>query len=102
MTASSKFTPLRDFILVRPLDRLKNLSSIIEVVSEEKHTRGEVVAVGPGMPNDIGTTNPMDVRIGDRVCYGNGTYLDFPKFYIDGEDFLVIREADVCWIEGAA
>jgi len=99
VTASSKFTPLRDYILVRPLDRLKNLSSIIEVVSDEKDTRGEVVAVGPGMPNDIGTTVPLDVEVGDRVCFGNGTYLSFPNVVIDGEAFLVVREADICWIE---
>lgn len=102
MTASAIFAPLRDYILVRPLDRFKNLSSIIEVVSDEKHTRGEVVAVGPGLPTDIGTVSPMDVEVGDRVCFGNGTYLDFPKIDLAGEEFMVIREADVCWIEGRA
>lgn len=100
MTASARFTPLRDFILVRPLDRLKNLSSIIEVVSGEKNTRGEVVAVGPGVLNDVGAVTPLDVEVGDRVCFGNGTYLDFPKIDIEGEEFMVVREADICWIEG--
>lgn len=102
MSASAKFTPLRDFILVRPIDRLKNLSSIIEVVSDEKDTRGEVVAVGPGMIDGVGRLVPIDVQIGDRVCFGNGTYLDFPKVDLGGEEFAVIREADVCWIEARA
>lgn len=99
MTASAKFTPLRDYILVRPVDRLKNLSSVIEVVSDEKDTRGEVVAVGPGNLNGVGQIVPLDVEIGDRVCFGNGTYLSFPKVEIAGEQFAVMREADICWIE---
>lgn len=100
MTASVKFTPLQDYILVRPFDRLKHLSSLIEVVSDEKDTRGEVVAVGPGKRDeDTGHLQPLDVRVGDRVCYGNGTYLDFPNMDIEGERFLVMREADICWIE---
>jgi co-chaperonin GroES (HSP10) len=100
MSASIKFIPLRDYLLVRPFDRLKNLSSIIEVVSDEKDTRGEVVAVGPGLKDEkTGGLLPMAVRVGDRVCYGNGTYLDYPKLDIEGETFLVLREPDICWIE---
>jgi co-chaperonin GroES (HSP10) len=96
----SQFKPLRDQILVRPLDRLKNLSTIIEVVSDEKNTRGEVIAVGPGMINEkTKRVMPMDVKVGDRIVYGNGTYLDFQRIELDGEELLVMREADVCWVE---
>jgi chaperonin GroES len=99
-----KFKPLRDQILVRPVDRLANLGSgLIEVVSDEKDTRGEVVAIGPGMKDEkTGRLLPMDVKVGDRVVYGNGTYLSFPDVKLAGERLLVMREADICWIEETA
>ena len=49
------------------------------------------MAIGPDV---------TDVKIGDFIKYGNGTYLDWPVHKIDGEDHQLIMEGDVaCVIE---
>lgn len=121
--ASAKLRPLRDVIIVEPLDG--NLSAIIQVVNEHKPVRGTVRAVGPGhypyvyldewgdrlpdhrrdrrkklshSPNFIPTT----VKVGDVVNLGGldqGGY-SFDTFYYGDKLHLMCREADVAGIEG--
>ena len=79
--------PLNDRLAVRPHKR--ELSSIIHVENNEKFNEGTVVAIGPKV---------HDVKVGDFVKYGNGTYLDWPVFKIDGEELQFIQEADVACI----
>ena len=82
--------PLNGRLAVRPHKR--ELSSIIHVENTEKFNEGTVMAIGPKV---------TDVKVGDFVKYGNGTYLDWPVFKIDGEELQFIQEADVaCIVEG--
>jgi hypothetical protein len=38
--------------------------------------------------------------VGERIKYGNGTYLDWPTHQIDGENHQLIQEGDVaCVVE---
>ena len=77
--------PLRDKILVRPLDRKQ--SEVLAVVSSEKFNLGEVVATGPKADS---------VKVGDRIRFGTGDgYLTYPEW----RGFLVLAEADVCFVE---
>ena len=40
------------------------------------------------------------VAPGDFIKYGNGTYLDWPVYTFDGQDYQIIQEADVaCVVE---
>ena len=83
--------PLRDKIVVRPLDRKQ--SEVIIVVNSEKFNLGEVVACGPKADS---------VKPGDRVRFGTDEgYLSYTE-WLDarGEKFLVMQEADVCFVEG--
>lgn len=84
--------PLRDRILVRPLER--KASEVIFVVNSEKFNLGEVVATGPKVDS---------VAPGDRIRFGTTEeYLTYPEWQAaNGERFLVLAEADVCFVEEA-
>ena len=79
--------PLNDRLAVRP--HIRELSSIIQVQNTEKFNEGTVVAVGPRV---------TDVKVGDFIKYGNGTYLDWPVFKVDGQDLQFIQEGDVACV----
>lgn len=91
--------PRQDYMLVKPIARTH--SAVLEVVTHEKHCRGEVIAVGPGTRDKKGNLRPLDTRVGDIVAFGDGR-LDLWPIYRDtpeGEPYRVIQEADVCYIE---
>ncbi len=89
-----KFRPLHDRIVVRRLESEERTKGgiIIPDTAKEKPQEGEVVAVGPGARNDEGQIVALDVKAGDRILFGkwSGT-----EIKIDGEDFLIMKEADV-------
>lgn len=93
-----KFLPMQDYILVRPEERLK--SAVLQVVMSEKPNTGEVVAVGPGKVDDKGRLHPMDVKVGDRIRFGTDAgYLNYPEYWENWQRYLILQEADVCWVE---
>ena len=77
--------PLRDRVVVQP--RVRKLSDIIAVTNNEKFNEGTIVAVGP---------NVTDAMVGDWIKYGNGTYLDWPVHTMEGQDYQIIQESDIC------
>jgi co-chaperonin GroES (HSP10) len=79
--------PINDRVLVRPIAR--SLSEILIVQNKEKFNEGTIVAIGPKV---------LDVKVGERIKYGNGTYLDWPLHKIDGQDHQLIQEADVACV----
>ena len=85
------FRPKHDKILVRPLDRKR--SEVVIVVAAEKFNLGEVVAIGPKVD---------EVKVGERIRFGTDEgYLNYPEWQAaNGERFLVLAEADVCFVEG--
>lgn len=79
--------PLRDRVVVRPA--VRNISDIIYVNNKEPFNEGTVVAVGPLVDQ---------TQVGDFIKYGNGDYLNWPVQRIDGQDYQIIQEADICAI----
>ena len=77
--------PLRDRVVVKP--QVRNLSEIIYVNNKEPFNEGTVVAIGPDVDQ---------AKIGDFIKYGNGDYLNWPVHNIDGQDYQIIQEADIC------
>ena len=75
--------PIQDRVLVKPA--VVELSSVIFVQNKEKFNQGTVVAVGPGKIDKFGRRKPLDAKPGDRIRYGNGTYLDWPIVEHEGE-----------------
>ena len=92
--------PLRDRIVVLPLERVR--SEVIAVVQEEKPNLGRVVAVGPGRRDKRGRVVPLDVKPGDTVRFGTAEgYLEFPAFEEGGVTYRVLQEADCCFVVDA-
>jgi len=79
--------PLRDRVVVKPL--VRNISDIIYVDNKEPFNEGTIVAIGPLVDQ---------AAIGDFIKYGNGDYLNWPVQRIDGQDYQIIQEADICAI----
>ena len=77
--------PLRDRVVVKPT--VRELSTIIHVNNTEPFNEGTVVAVGPLVDQ---------AKVGDFIKYGNGDYLNWPVQKIDGQDYQIIQEADIC------
>lgn len=97
-----KFRPLHDRVVIKRLDEEGKTAGgiIIPDTVKEKPMRGEVVAVGPGICDQSGKTNPPDVKAGDTVLFGkwSGT-----EIKVDGQGLLVMKETDILGVlEGAA
>ena len=86
--------PLADRVLVKPLVSNEKTAGGIYLpdTAKEKHQEGTVIAVGPGKVSDDGKKIAMEVKVGDRVLYGNysGT-----EVTLDGEEHLIMRESDI-------
>ena len=89
-----KFRPLHDRVVIRRAEGdLKSKGGIIiPDTAKEKPQEGEVIAVGPGSRDESGKLVPLDVKAGDRILFGkwSGT-----EVKIDGEDLLIMKEADI-------
>ncbi len=92
-------TPLHDRVIVKPAEPEETTKGgiIIPDTAKEKPMQGEVIAVGEGRTADDGKKIPMCVKKGDKVLYGkySGT-----EVTIDGEEYLIMREADILAIIG--
>lgn len=91
--------PLQDRVLVRrSAEETKSAGGIILTGSaQEKPSQGEVVAVGNGKKLDHGSTQPMDVKAGDKVLFSKfaGT-----EVKVDDETLLMMKEDDIMGIIG--
>lgn len=86
--------PLHDRVVVRRLEEEKTTASglIIPDSATEKPSEGVIVAAGNGRINDNGDVIALDVKVGDKVLFGQfaGT-----EIKVDGEALLVMREDDI-------
>ena len=97
-----KFRPLHDRVVVRRIEEDERTRGgiIIPDTAKEKPQQGEIVAVGPGAPDDKGKVQPLNVKPGDRVLFGkwSGT-----EVKLDDEELLIMKESDILGVlEGAA
>ena len=86
--------PLGDRVVVQPRKKEEMTSSglVLPDTASEKPQEGSVLAVGPGRVLDNGKRVEMEVKAGDTVLFAKyaGT-----EVKLDGEEYLVIREADL-------
>ncbi|MCM2294102.1 co-chaperone GroES [Allorhizobium sp. BGMRC 0089] len=97
--ASTNFRPLHDRVVVKRVESEEKTKGgiIIPDTAKEKPAEGEVIAVGPGARDDAGKVVALDVKVGDRILFGkwSGT-----EVKIDGQDLLIMKEADIMGIIG--
>ena len=86
--------PLGDRIVVRQLDAQETTKSglVLPDSAKEKPQQAKVLAIGTGRLLDDGTVKSLEIKNGDRVLYGkySGT-----EVFIEGEEYLILREEDV-------
>lgn len=87
--------PLQDRILVLPKKESEDKSEggiIIPDTAKTKPSEGKVVATGNGKKNEDGSTQPLDVKVGDNIIYSKYAGSEIK---VKGEEHLLIREDDV-------
>jgi chaperonin GroES len=86
--------PLHDRVLVRRQEEETKTAGgiVLPGSAAEKPSRGEVVAAGKGKVNEKGEVRPMDVKVGDKVIFGQyaGNTVK-----VDGEEFLIMTENEI-------
>ena len=91
------FRPLGDRVLVKRVEEESKTKGgiIIPDSAKEKPQEGEVVAVGPGVRDERGTVNALELKAGDRILFGkwSGT-----EVKLEGEDLIIMKESDLMGI----
>jgi chaperonin GroES len=89
-----KFRPLHDRVVVRRVESEEKTAGgiIIPDTAKEKPQEGEIIAVGPGGRDEAGKLLPLDVKVGDRILFGNWSGTEVK---IDGQDYLIMKESDL-------
>ena len=89
----TKIKPLGSRVVIKRSEVQKSKGGILlPETSKEKPKEGEVVAVGPGKTLENGTTEKMNLKVGDKVLFGSyaGT-----EVKIDDQEFLVMSEDEI-------
>lgn len=86
--------PLHDRIVVRRTEEEQKTAGgiLLPGSAQEKPQQGEVIAVGNGQIRDNGDVRPLDVKVGDKVLFGQ--YAG-QTVKVDGEELLIMKESDV-------
>ena len=84
--------PLHDRVIVRRIEEKKTTASglIIPDSSAEKPSKGEVVAAGKGKMSAQGDLIPLDVKVGDKVMFGQYSGAEITV----GEETLLVMSED--------
>jgi chaperonin GroES len=89
-----KIKPIRDRILVKPLDAETVTKSgiVIPDNAAEKPIQGKVIGAGTGKVTEEGQLVPLVVREGDTVMYGK---YSGQTVKMNGEELIVLKEDEV-------
>ncbi len=86
--------PLHDRLVVRRLEEETTSAGgiVLPDSATEKPSQGEVLAIGPGKTLDNGDVKPLDVKVGDKVIFGQ---YGGSTVKIDGEELLILNESEI-------
>ena len=92
--AEKKFRPLGDRVWIEPLEQEDKTASgiILPETAKERPQEGKVLAVGPGVINDKGERQAMEVKVGDLVLFAKYSGTEIKQ---DGKKYLIMRESDI-------
>ena len=86
--------PLQDRIVVRRTEEETKSAGgiVIPDSAAEKPSQGEAIAVGPGKKLDNGAVQEVDLKVGDKILFGQ--YAG-SSVKLDGEELLIMNESEV-------
>jgi len=89
-----KIRPLHDRVVIKRMEEERTSPGgiVIPDSATEKPIKGEVIAVGKGKILENGNTQPLDVKVGDKVLFGkySGT-----EVKLDSDELVVMKEDDI-------
>ena len=89
-----KIRPLHDRVVVRRVEEETKTAGgiVLPDSAAEKPSQGEVLAAGPGKILDSGDVRALDVKVGDKVLFGQyaGSTVK-----VDGEELLILSESEI-------
>lgn len=94
--------PLGDRVLIKPLEAKGEAMTASGIIipgkdTNEKHERGEVVAVGSGRTSPEGKRIASEVKKGDTVWFKRGYDADEVK--VGGEELILVSEGNILAVE---
>ncbi|MEM1308562.1 MAG: co-chaperone GroES [Cyanobacteria bacterium P01_D01_bin.71] len=92
--SASKLTPLGDRVLVKVSESEEATAGgiLLPDTAKEKPQVGEIVAVGPGKPNDDGSRQAPELKPGDKVLYSKYAGTDLK---LEGKEHVLLSEKDI-------
>ncbi len=86
--------PLHDRVVVRRLDEetLTAGGIVLPDSAQEKPSQGEILAIGSGKILDNGEVRPLDVKVGDKIIFGQD---GGSTVKIDGDELLILNESEI-------
>jgi chaperonin GroES len=89
-----KIRPLHDRVVVRRVEEEKKTAGgiVLPDTAGEKPQQGEVLAIGTGKVLENGQVRKLDVKVGDRVIFGQ---YGGSTVKINNEELLILTEAEI-------
>ena len=86
--------PLHDRLVVRRLEEETTSAGgiVLPDSAAEKPSQGEVLAAGPGKLLDDGKIQKLDVKVGDKVIFGQ---YGGSTVTLDGDELLILSESEI-------
>lgn len=86
--------PLHDRVVVRRLEEetLTAGGIVLPDSAAEKPSQGEILAVGTGKLLDNGDVRALDVKVGDKIIFGQ---YGGSTVKIDGDELLILTESEI-------
>jgi chaperonin GroES len=81
-------------VWVEPIEPEEMTASgiVLPETAKEKPQEGKVLAAGPGVRDDKGDRQPLDVKVGDRVLFAKYSGTEIKQ---NGTKYLIMRESDI-------
>jgi chaperonin GroES len=89
-----KIRPLGDRVVVKRVEEETTSTGgiVLPGSAAEKPSQGKVIAVGSGKTLDSGQVKEVDVKVGDKVLFGQ---YGGNTVKIDGEELLILSESEI-------
>ena len=86
--------PLHDRVVVRRLEEETTSAGgiVLPDSATEKPSQGEILAVGSGKLLDNGDVRALDVKVGDKIIFGQ---YGGSTVKIDGDELLILTESEI-------